>query len=82
MGAIFAYATQKRFIAKSILFLATVPIAILGNVFRVFVTSLLVYIADVNVTDEPLHSIMGALVFVIALILLFIFGGILKKVFE
>ena len=82
MGAIFAYATQKRFTAKIILFLSTIPIAILGNVFRVFITSLLVYTADVNVTDEPLHSIMGALVFVIALILLFIFGGILKRVFR
>ncbi len=82
LGAIYAYLTQKRFSAKAILFLSTIPIAVLGNVFRVFVTALIVYTTDMSITEEPIHSIMGASVFVIALICLLIFGAILKRVFR
>jgi len=80
LGAIFAYITQKSIWTKGILFLSTIPIAVAGNVFRVFVTSLLVYTTDLNVTDEPMHSMMGASVFVVAFILLFIFGAILRRI--
>jgi exosortase len=82
LGAIYAYLTQKRFSAKAILFLSTIPIAVLGNIFRVFITALIVYTTDLNITEEPIHSIMGASVFVIALICLLIFGAILRKVFK
>lgn len=82
LGALFAYLTQKRFTAKLLLFLATIPIAIIGNVFRVFVTSLLAYTVTKEVAVEPLHSILGMLVFVVAFILMFITGLILKQVFK
>ena len=82
LGAIYAYLTQKRFSAKAILFLSTIPIAVLGNVFRVFITALIVYTTDLSITEEPIHSIMGATVFVIAFIFLLIFGAILRKVFK
>ncbi|MFH2034760.1 MAG: exosortase/archaeosortase family protein [Candidatus Zixiibacteriota bacterium] len=83
LGALFAYFHQKRFSAQLILFLSTIPIAVVANVFRVFVTSVIVYTSpDLRVTDEPLHSIMGASVFVIAFILLLIFGAILRKIFK
>jgi len=82
LGAIYAYMTQKRAPGKIILFLSTIPIAVLGNIFRVFVTALIVYTTDANVTDEPVHSIMGASVFVVAIILLFITGAILRRLFK
>ncbi len=82
LGAIYAYMTQRRLSGKIILFLSTIPIAVAGNVFRVFVTALVAYTSDIEVTAEPLHTIMGLLVFVIAFILLFIFGAILKKVLK
>lgn len=82
LGAIYAYMTQKSLTAKIILFLSTIPIAVAGNVFRVFVTALVAYTSDIEVTVEPLHTIMGLSVFVIAFILLFIFGAILKKVLK
>lgn len=80
LGAIYAYMTQKNLAAKIILFLSTIPIAVAGNVFRVFITALAAYTSDIEVTAEPLHTIMGLSVFVIAFVLLFIFGAILKKV--
>ncbi|MEW6014094.1 MAG: exosortase/archaeosortase family protein [Candidatus Zixiibacteriota bacterium] len=82
LGAIYAYMTQKSLLAKIILFASTIPIAVCGNVFRVFVTGIIVYVSDANVTAEPLHSIMGASVFIVAFLLLFLFGVILKRIFE
>ena len=82
LGALFAYTTQKRFSAQLILFLSTVPIAVAANVFRVFVTSLLAYTVTDEVTKEPLHSVMGLSVFVVAFILMFIVGAILKRVYR
>ena len=82
LGALYAYTTQKRFSGKLILFLSTVPIAVVANVFRVFVTSLLAYTVTEKVTHEPLHSIMGLSVFVIAFFLMFLVGQLLKKVLK
>jgi exosortase len=82
LGAIYAYISQKKFVAKIILFASTVPIAIAGNIFRVFLTTVIVYLFGIGVTDEPFHSIMGASVFVVAFQLLFLLGIILKKIFR
>jgi len=82
LGAIYAYTTQKKFTAQLILFLSTIPIAVIANVFRVLVTSVMVAIVTDQVTEEPFHSIMGMLVFVFAFISLFITGSILKRIFK
>ncbi|MBD3401445.1 exosortase [candidate division GN15 bacterium] len=82
LGALYAYTTQKHFSAKLILFLSTVPIAVIANVVRVFVTSLLAYTVTDEVTKEPLHSIMGLSVFVVAFILMFLVGQVLKRVYR
>ncbi|MBI5267706.1 MAG: exosortase/archaeosortase family protein [candidate division Zixibacteria bacterium] len=80
LGALYAQLTQNRFSAKVILFLSTVPIAVVANVFRVFVTALLVTTVSPEATSEPMHTIMGMSVFVVSFVLLFIFGAILKQV--
>ncbi len=80
LGALYAHTTQHRLAAKITLFVSTVPIAIVANVFRVFVTSLLAYVVTDEVTKEPMHSIMGLSVFVVAFIMLFIEGAILRRV--
>ena len=82
LGAIYSYLTQRRFTSKIVLFLSTIPIALVGNIFRVFLTSIIVYIFEADVTAEPIHSIMGASVFVVAFLLLLITGSILKKVLK
>jgi exosortase len=82
LGALYARMTQKRGVAQVILFLSTIPIAVIGNVFRVLVTSLIAYTATNQVTQEPLHSIMGLLVFAVAFILLFVCGFVLKRIFR
>jgi len=82
LGALFAYTYQKKFSAQIIMFLSTIPIAVLANVFRVFTTSVIVYAAEIDATAEPMHTLMGASVFIIAFILLLIEGAILRKVFK
>jgi exosortase len=82
LGVLYAHLTQRRFAPKIILFLSTIPIAVVANVFRVFVASLLAYSVTDQITEEPLHSIMGLSVFVVAFILLFILGLILRRIIK
>ena len=82
LGAIYAYVSLRSGPARALLFLSTVPIAILANVVRVFVSSVLAYAVAVDVTLEPLHSIMGLLVFVVAFVLMFMAASLLRRVFE
>lgn len=82
LGALYSYMTQKTLLPRALLFASTVPIAIAGNVFRVFVTSLLVYTVSADITDEPLHSLMGLSVFVVAFLMLGVLGYIFRRVFR
>lgn len=82
LGALYAHLTQNRFSGKLVLFLSTIPIAVIGNVVRVMVTSLIAYTITTEVTTEPLHSILGMIVFVVAFVLLFIFGAILRRLIK
>jgi exosortase len=82
LGAIYAYMSQKRTSGKIILFLSTIPIAVFGNIIRVFATAVIVYTTDIHITDEPIHSVMGASVFVVVIVLLFIFGAILRRLLK
>ena len=82
LGAIYAYWSQKRFVSQLILFLSTIPIAVVANVVRVLTTSLLVSTVLPGITNEPWHSIMGLSVFVVAFVCLFIVSAILNRVFK
>jgi exosortase len=82
LGALYAYSTQKHFISRLTLFVSTVPIAIVGNIFRVFITALLVYATGVDVTAEPMHSITGMSVFIVAFVMPGIVGALLKRAFK
>ncbi|HUV30610.1 MAG TPA: exosortase/archaeosortase family protein [Acidobacteriota bacterium] len=82
LGALYAYLTQRRLAAKAIVFVSTVPIAVAANVFRVFVTALLVSAISIEVTAEPLHSLLGLSVFVFSFICLFVAGAVVRRVFK
>jgi len=82
LGALFAYMTQKRLAGKIILFASTVPIAVIANVFRVFVTALVATTVSAEVATEPIHSIMGLSVFVVSFVLMLIVGTVLRVVLK
>jgi exosortase len=78
LGALFAHFTQPNKYKAVILFLSTIPIAIAGNVFRITVTAIAAHAISVKFAEGTLHEISGLLVFAFSLILLFIFGAILR----
>ena len=80
LGALYAHISQNKVIPKLILIVSTVPIAVLGNIARIFITSILAYVAGVDVTAEPVHSIAGMIVFVVAFLLLFAEAWMLKRI--
>ncbi len=78
LSAVFAYITQRSSLKRSVLFLSAVPIAIIANVFRLFVTAIGAVIIGPEFAEGFLHEFSGLLVFVTAIILLIIEGGILN----
>lgn len=78
LGAVYARLTQKDLPRQIILFASTVPIAIAANIFRVFFTAVGAYAISRELAEDFLHTLSGMMVFVVAFIMLFIFGAILK----
>ena len=82
LGAIYAYWSQKRVWGKLLLFVSTVPIAVFANVIRVLITTVLASAGLTEVTEEPLHSMMGLSVFVISFICMFMLAALLRRIFR
>jgi exosortase len=78
LGAVYARLTQKDLSRQIILFLSTIPIAVAANIFRVFFTAVGAYTISRELAEDFLHTLSGMMVFVVAFIMLFIFGAILK----
>ncbi len=80
LGALFAHLSHKKMLPKILLFTSTVPLAIAGNVVRVFFTTVLVAVGVPEIIAEPWHSIMGLLVFLFVLVGLLIVNFLLKRI--
>jgi len=78
LGAVYARLTQKGLTRQIILFISTVPIAIAANIFRVTFTAVGAYTVSKELAEDFLHELSGMMVFIVAFIMLFIWGAILK----
>ncbi len=78
LGALYAFFTQENRVKAVILFLATVPIAIFGNVVRISFTAIGTYSVSERFVEGTLHEMAGMLVFLFSLVMLMIFGSLLK----
>lgn len=77
LGALYAKLTLSGIWRPILLFIATVPIAIAANVFRIFVTAFgAVYISP-KIADEFLHEVSGIMVFLSALFMTVVLGRII-----
>lgn len=78
LGAVYARLTQKGLPRQIVLFASTIPIAVAANIFRVFFTAVGAYTISRELAEDFLHTLSGMMVFIVAFIMLFIFGAILK----
>jgi exosortase len=78
LGAVYARLTQPNLWRQWFLFLATIPIAIVANIFRIFATAVGAYAISKELAEDFLHTVSGALVFVVSFIMLAILGWLIK----
>jgi exosortase len=78
LAALYGYLTLDGKVRPIILFLASIPIAIVTNIARIFFTAVTAYAISTAFAEDFMHEMSGLLVFVTALALTLILGGILK----
>ena len=78
LGALYSFFKMPGKVLPVILFFATIPIAIMTNIFRIFTTAVGAYAISQELAEDFLHELSGLLVFVTAMICLIIFGAILE----
>ena len=75
-----AFITQKSTVKRTILILSAVPVAIVTNMFRVIVTGVLASHYGAAAAEGFFHEFAGMAVFLLAMVILFAEGAILRKV--
>jgi exosortase len=78
LGALYGHLAMPGKARPVILFLATIPIAIVTNIIRLLFTAIGAYAISTKLAEDFLHEMSGILVFITAMIMLFILGAILK----
>ena len=78
LGALLSYLTLKTKWKAMTLFLATIPIAIAANIFRITVTAIGAYGISRKIAEDFLHELSGTIVFMFSLICLLILSSILR----
>jgi len=69
---VYGYLMETRTWVRILLVCLTVPIALVANSFRVFITGLLMQFGYINEAEGVPHELAGVLIFVVALIMLFV----------
>ncbi|MEH2492869.1 exosortase [Bradyrhizobium sp. AZCC 2230] len=78
IGVFYVYAFRwKEKLRSLLLLLAIVPITILANFLRVFALVLMAYYGGPDLIEGAVHDLTGISLFVVALLLLFAFDGVL-----
>jgi exosortase len=74
-----AFLTQKTATKRLLLILSAIPIAIVTNMLRVIVTGFLAQYYGAAAAEGFFHEFAGMAVFVVAMVLLFVVGTVLRK---
>lgn len=80
VGAFYAYVTQAGNLRRSLVFLASIPIALGANVVRIVTTAILANHASTEHLREIVHDFSGGFVFVVAGLLFVLTGAIVDKI--
>lgn len=79
LSALVAYLCQLRQLSKWIIFLAAVPIAMVGNVLRLIATSVLARYFGPGMAEGFIHEFSGWVLFVFGLIVLVLLHNLLAR---
>ncbi|MFK5954679.1 MAG: exosortase [Desulfobacterium sp.] len=71
LSALFGYLTMDTLVFRTLLFLSSIPIAIVVNIVRVVLMITGFYFFNYDLTTGIIHTVMGLLIFFIALLLLY-----------
>ena len=78
LSAVYAYYTQKSFVKKWLLFIASIPIAVAGNIGRIISIALVSITAGQQFGTGLHHDWSGYVLFSLAISLMIGFGKILQ----
>jgi exosortase len=78
LGALLAYFGLKSNLARSVLLLASIPVAVFVNIVRVFILILCSAYTPYDLTQGGLHTTFGIAIFLLALALLILIEGVLS----
>jgi exosortase len=78
LSAVYAYYTQQSFVAKWLLFLASIPIAVVGNIGRIISIALVSITAGQQFGTGLHHDWSGYVLFALAISLMIGFGKLLQ----
>jgi exosortase A len=73
LGIVIAYFSLKSNLLRTILFLFAIPIAILVNVVRVLLMVIAFYYYNFDLASGTIHTVFGAAIFLLALLLFILF---------
>ena len=82
LGIALAVLSQKKRGAMFLLVVLTIPIAVLTNMIRVIVTGYLAQYYGAAAAEGFFHEFAGMGVFILAMVLLFVCSGVLRKVWS
>jgi exosortase len=80
LAVIYGYLMEKRTSVRVLLAMASVPIAVLANSVRIIGTGLLVQYWDPDKAEGFFHLSWGWIIFVISLLMLYLFHGLVGKI--
>ena len=80
LSVLYANLTQRSIISKIILVVLAIPLAIMGNIFRLILNVSLAYLYGERVLSGVIHNFQGMINFLCTLFLLFIVGNIINKI--
>ncbi|MFW5906500.1 MAG: exosortase/archaeosortase family protein [Desulfobia sp.] len=79
LSALLAYISSLKNWKKWVLFLAAVPVAVLGNIFRLTTTALLANRYGSHMAEGFIHEFSGMVVFIVGLIMLLLMLALLSR---
>ena len=82
LAIMYGYVAEKRMLIRVLLALASIPIAVAANGFRIVGTGLLVQYWDPGKAEGFFHTFSGWLIFVVSLLMLFALHRCLKYFLE